>query len=157
MWNRREFEILGLSAAASALAAMAHGTDAKGDATSKEHHSETDVVDACAKACSDCERACDSCAAHCAGLLKDGHPEHATTLAACLDCADFCSAASQIVSRRGPFSALICESCAGACDHCAQACEKFPDDKHMAACAVACRTCEKACRSMLPHLGHSAG
>jgi hypothetical protein len=33
-------------------------------------------------------------------------------------------------------------------------CEKFPDDKHMAACAKSCRDCAKACREMIQHLKH---
>ena len=61
-----------------------------------EHH-EDDVMSACAKACSDCQRACDSCSTHCASMLKQGQKEHAVTLGTCLDCADFCAAASQIV------------------------------------------------------------
>jgi len=156
MYRRREFGLLGLSATAAALGGVAIAADEKGD-KAHDKHDETDVVEACAKACSDCQRACDSCAMHCGDLLKQGQKEHAETLASCLDCGDFCAAASRIVSRKGPFAGLICESCAQACDHCAQACEKFPDDRHMAGCAEECRKCEKACKAMLPHLGHAAG
>jgi len=158
MYRRREFGLLGLSAVAAAAAAVGDAARAADEKSTKHaEHAGTDVVEACAKACSDCQRACDACARHCGDLLKDGHKEHAETLATCLDCADFCAAASRIVSRRGPFAGQICESCADACDHCAKACEKFPQDKHMTACAQECRTCEKACKAMLPHLGHAAG
>lgn len=105
--------------------------------------------EACAKACADCARQCESCARHCADLMADGKKEHIVTLGNCADCAEFCTAAAKIVSRRGPMSAAICESCAKACDLCAAACEKFPDDEHMKRCAQECRTCAKACRDML--------
>jgi len=156
MIHRRQFGFQTLSAAA----AVAVGTSALAADEKKpvphEHHKD-DVMSACARACSDCQRECDACSTHCADMLKEGHKDHAVTLGTCLDCSDFCAAASQIVARKGPFAALICESCATACDHCANECEKFPDDKHMAACAEECRKCEKACKAMLPHLGHAAG
>jgi hypothetical protein len=156
MIGRRQFALHSLSAAtAAAFGAPGFAADNKQSAT-HEHH-EDDVMSACARACSDCQRACDSCSTHCTDLLTQGHKEHAVTLGTCLDCSDFCAAASQIVSRRGPFAALICESCATACDHCAKECEKFPDDQHMTACAEECRKCEKACKAMLPHVGHAAG
>ena len=116
------------------------------------HHGEHDeMLQACAKACSDCQRACDSCGTHCAHLLSEGKKEHLTSLMTCRDCATICTAAAQIVARGGPFWANICESCATACADCAKSCEKFPDDKHMQACAEECRKCEKSCRAMLKH------
>lgn len=156
MIGRRQFALHSVSAAAAAAFGSAvHAADAKKPA-GHEHHLD-EVMSACAKSCSDCQRACDSCSTHCAKQLEQGHKEHAVTLATCLDCSDFCAAASQIVARTGPFSALICESCATACDRCAKECEKFPQDQHMTACAEECRRCEKACKAMLPHLGHAAG
>ncbi|MEO8268873.1 MAG: four-helix bundle copper-binding protein, partial [Aureliella sp.] len=71
------------------------------------------------------------------------------TLSTCLDCADICAAASQVVARGGPFAKLICAACADACQKCAAACEKFPADEHMAKCAAECRQCEAACRKMI--------
>ena len=105
--------------------------------------------DKCAKACSDCQRACDSCATHCARLLAAGKKDHLKTLATCQDCATHCSAAACIVSRKGPFTDLICKACMEACARCGKACAAFPDDKHMKQCAEECRRCEKACREML--------
>ena len=157
MIGRRQFALHSVSAAAAAaFGSSAYSADADRPAADKHSH-EGDVFSSCAAACSDCQRACDSCSTHCAKLLLEGEKDHAATLATCLDCADFCAAASQIVSRKGPFAALICESCATACDHCAKACEKFPTDEHMKACAEECRRCEKACKTMLPHIGHAAG
>jgi hypothetical protein len=103
----------------------------------------------CAKECSDCQRACDECSTHCAEMLAKGNEHHQQTLATCQDCADVCAAASQIVSRSGPFSADICRACAGVCAQCAEACERHAHDETMAACAKACRSCEDACRRML--------
>ena len=60
-----------------------------------------------------------------------------------------CAVASQIISRGGPMSTLVCKACADACAQCAVACEKFPNDAHMKKCAEECRMCEKACRAMI--------
>lgn len=116
-----------------------------------EHMEHNEALQACAKACSDCQRMCDMCSTHCGHQLAEGKKEHVTTLMTCQDCADICAAASQVTARGGPFSGIICESCADACGACAKECEKFPDDEHMTACAKECRKCEKACREMLKH------
>jgi len=113
------------------------------------HHMQ--AFDQCAKECSDCQRACDSCAHHCAHMIASGKKEHLSSLQTCQDCATHCSAAACIMSRKGPFSDLICTACAEACARCGKECEKFPDDQHMKACAEECRKCEKACREMLKH------
>ena len=117
-----------------------------------DHMEHNAMMQSCAKACSDCQRACDSCATHCAHLLTEGKKEHLKSLANCQDCATVCAAPAQIVSRGGPHSVLICESCVKSCDQCAKACEAFPDDKHMKACAEECRKCEKACKAMVKHM-----
>lgn len=120
-----------------------------------EHSEHNEGLQACAKACSDCQRECDVCSTHCGHLLVEGKKDHMMTLMTCQDCADICAAASQVTARGGPFSGIICQSCADACAACAKECEKFPDDEHMAACAKECRKCEKACREMAKHAGHA--
>src|ERR1700683_4480025 len=78
----------------------------------KAHHMEhNEMLQACAKACSDCQRACDSCATHCSHMLHEGKKEHLASLTTCQDCATVCSAAAQIVARGGPFSNTICTAC----------------------------------------------
>lgn len=116
-----------------------------------DHMEHNEMMQACAKACSDCQRACDMCSTHCSHMLGEGKKEHSVTLATCQDCSTVCSGASQIVARGGPFSGIICAACVDACAKCATQCEKFPDDKHMKMCAEECRKCEKACRDMLKH------
>lgn len=135
-----------LALAIISVLAFAH----RGQAADHMEHNE--MMQLCAKACSDCQRACDSCATHCSHMLAEGKKEHLATLMTCQDCAAVCSAAAQIVARGGPFSNTICEACEKACADCGKACEKFPDDKHMKACAEECRKCEKACRAMLKHV-----
>lgn len=147
MLGRREFGVAG----ASMVAAVALGGTALAQPRQGSSHDE--MLQACAKACSDCQRACSSCSTHCAHELHAGHIDHIATLATCQDCADFCSSAAEIVARGGPFAALICESCAEACSRCAAECEKFKDDKHMKMCAEECRKCEKACREMVKSAG----
>jgi hypothetical protein len=148
MMPRREFTTLGLSAAALAgLQPAAHAADDK-----HEHgHGMSEMFEKCAKACNDCQRECDACATHCAQLLANGHKDHLTTLGTCRDCADFCSAAAEIVARGGPFAGLICDACANACQRCGKACDKF-EDKVMKKCAKECFECEKVCREMVKHV-----
>lgn len=155
MVGRREFGVLGVSAAAalalnSAVAAQKGKEKPKDDA----HSAHDEMLRRCATACNECQVECDSCATHCAHMLMEGEKQHFTTLQTCQDCADACEAAARIVARHGPFSLLICEACAQACDKCAKECEKFEDDKHMARCAEECRKCLKVCRDMIAHLGH---
>ena len=155
--NRREFT--GLSLGSFALASMSVTGESQEPAGAKKdlhakHAMQRDGFMKCAQACSSCQHECDSCATHCANILSEGKKEHMATLMSCRDCADFCTAAAQIVARGGPFSALICESCAEACARCGQECEKFPDDEHMKRCAQECRKCEKECREMAKHPGH---
>jgi hypothetical protein len=116
------------------------------------HAEHSEMLQMCAKACADCQLSCDSCSTHCARMLNDGQKEHLASLMTCQDCADVCSAASQIVSRGGPFSNVICSACADACGRCAKECEKFPNDKHMKTCAEECRKCEKSCQGMVKHV-----
>ena len=101
-------------------------TQEKGD---RKHHSET--MQECAKACSDCQRACDSCASHCGRLASDGKKEHLASLMTCQDCASVCTAAAQIVSRGGPFSGLICQSCVDASCSMRKRIREFAGDQHM--------------------------
>jgi Domain of Unknown Function (DUF326) len=111
----------------------------------------------CAKACADCLRECESCAHHCANLVASGKKDHLRTLGTCADCAEVCTAAAKVVSRHGPLTGTICESCAKACDMCAAECEKHANDEHMKRCAKACRDCATACRDMLKHVGNDGG
>lgn len=121
-----------------------------GSIQAQQHEHKQAFMD-CAKACDDCARICDACAAHCAQMVANGEKNHLNTLQTCADCATFCSAASRIVARQGPFSDLICTSCADACKRCGDACEQFANDPMMKECAEECRKCEKACRDMLKH------
>jgi hypothetical protein len=112
----------------------------------------------CAKACADCLQECASCAHHCGHIVATGAEDqrkaHLMTAAICTDCADFCAAATNMVSRQGPLADILCASCARACDRCAARCEKFTSDQHMQRCSKSCRDCATACREMVKHLGH---
>jgi len=145
--KRRDFTFAGLSAAALATAGqVAAGQEQRQSVAGGPSESYSE----CAKACSDCQRECDSCAAHCADMMARSQGQnHQTTLRTCLDCADVCSAASKIVSRSGPFSADICETCADACKRCGEACRQHQGDSRMQACAEQCQRCEQACRNMV--------
>ena len=130
------------------------GTGADRDPSSHDPHGQP--TPECAAECAECQQVCDSCAAHCLMLVADGQKEHQQTLQTCLDCAEICAAADRVVARGGPFSDVICRACAEACARCAAACEKFPDDEHMARCAKECRKCQQACETMLGEGKNSA-
>jgi hypothetical protein len=138
----KPFLLFGLLAASALAVAPARADDAP------KHH---EAMMACAKACAACQLECDSCLAHCKHLLSEGKKEHAPTAQSCGDCAAFCVLAARLTARTSPHSGLACEACAKMCDDCAAACEKHPNDEHMAKCAKECRTCAKACREMLEH------
>lgn len=82
-------------------------------------------------------------------MVIEGYKHHLASLETCQDCAAFYRAASSIVAKHGPFSDLICTSCADA----RKRCRDGKNDPTMKACADECRRCEKACRDMLKHLG----
>src|SRR5688500_717418 len=122
----RYLAALTATAAVGLLALSLPGhADAKRPADTKavaaEHKHDSHYMD-CAKACHDCARICDACGTHCAKMVADGKKEHLKTLQTCQDCATFCSAAACITARKGPFSDLICKSCADACKRCGDAC-----------------------------------
>lgn len=119
-----------------------------------QDHQHGDQFTMCAKACSDCQQQCDACFHHCATQLAAGKKENEKSMHTCVDCAECCKLAATLSARHSPFAAAACECCAKCNDECAVACEKFPDDKHMAMCAKSCRDCAKACREMIKHMAH---
>ena len=121
--------------------------------TVRADHEHAEHFTKCAKVCADCQVQCDSCFKHCLTLVADGKKEHAKTAQLCVDCAECCKTCSTLCARQSPLARPMLECCATCCDECAAACEKSPDDKHMAACAKSCRDCAKDCRAMLKHLG----
>jgi hypothetical protein len=71
-----------------------------------------------------------------------------------LDCADICSAAGHIASRRTGSNELIIQrvlsACEEACRLCAEECERHADmHEHCRICAETCRRCEQACAAAL--------
>ena len=145
--------LLSLLLVGTTVVALASQAQAEFKADDKDHpHGEHFA--ACAKVCADCQLHCDMCFHHCATLLAEGNKEHAKTMHACVDCAECCKLAATLSARNSPFATAACECCAKCNDECATACEKFPDDKHMAMCAKSCRDCAKACREMIKHMAH---
>ncbi|MCC6416793.1 MAG: four-helix bundle copper-binding protein [Gemmataceae bacterium] len=160
MRQRKPLAALGLAGVALALFTLAApGGQPRGKAgdKGKSGHPHHEMFERCAKACNDCQRICDTCATHCVHLLAQGQKEYMKMLRTCQDCADFCATTAQIVSRHGPFAALICQSCAEACKRCDEACDQFKDDPMMRQCAEECRRCERACREMVQHVGQQTG
>jgi hypothetical protein len=139
---------------AAMLVGLGGGRAASRDEEKDAHHG---AFNKCAQACAHCTLACESCFKHCLTMVAAGHKDHTRTVQTCNDCGDFCALAAKIVNRRGPMAATTCEACAKVCDTCGEACEKFPDDEHMAACAKACRDCARECREMVKHAGGDEG
>lgn len=116
-----------------------------GTAFSDEHDEHMLKV---AKLCADCQLECDACFKHCLTLAADGKKEYAKTAQMCVDCAECCKACASLCARQSPLARHMLKCCEACCKDCAAACEKFPDDKHIAACAKICRECAKECASM---------
>jgi hypothetical protein len=100
----------------------------------------------CIDACYACAIACEHCASE---DLKEDHLKHMVECVKLdLECAAFCRAAAEIMSKGGQFVHELCELCAKVCDACAAECEKHSDMEHCKTCAEACRTCATECRAM---------
>src|SRR5262245_14570061 len=154
MIDRRQFTVTGLWAAIVSALPTAGAADERTPVIGSKNPA--DHFEPCARACSDCQRECDYCAALCADMIVKGDQTFLATLQTCLDCANLCAAAAQIVSRHGTFSAVVCQACVEACLRCAKECETLgKGDDRMAACAKQCRACEKCCREMLAHSGEA--
>lgn len=102
------------------------------------------------EACYDCAQTCTSCADACLA------EEMVAQLRQCIrlneDCADICTAAARLGTRRtGSNEAVIrqvLEACVTACGACAAECERHASQhEHCRVCAEACRWCENACRT----------
>lgn len=106
----------------------------------------------CADTCHNCARMCEACSTHCSQLLAEGKKDHLEPLQTCRDCASICTAAASVTSRVGPFSEIICKSCAESCKRCGDTCAKHKDNPMIVRCAEACFKCEKACNEMLKHV-----
>lgn len=71
-----------------------------------------------------------------------------------LDCADICTAAGAMASRRTGSNIEVLraaiQACAEACRACGDECAKHAQmHEHCRICAEACRSCELACREAL--------
>jgi hypothetical protein len=113
---------------------------------------EDSMMKKCAQVCAACQVECDNCFQHCLKLLADGKKEHMKTAEMCADCAECCKACATLCARNSPLAKPMLECCITCCEQCAAACEKFPDDEHMAACAKTCRDCAKECKEMAKQL-----
>lgn len=103
-----------------------------------------------------CAQACTSCAASC--LAEPDPGPLASSIAACLDCADVCQTAARVASRplgatrRDALAALV-QSCAGMCELTAR--ESFRHEIHHRHCRLsmeAARACLEASEMLLEAL-----
>jgi len=147
-----KMRLLGLGTMLVALVGLTVGTADALEDKGQDHHGGPFMT--CAKACSACQLECASCFDHCVREVAAGKKEHAATARTCADCDKCCALAVSLCASNSPMATHICEGCAKCCDDCATACEKFADDKHMAACAKVCRDCAKSCREMVKHGKH---
>ena len=120
-------------------------------AMAEDDHAKT--LGFCATSCSACQLECASCFDQCMTHVANGHKDHAATARLCADCEKCCALVATLCAGNSPLAAHLGEGCAKCCDDCAAACEKFPDDKHMAACAKSCRDCAKSCHDMVKMMG----
>lgn len=126
---------------------------ATGGQVAASHSPHADHMLQCANVCADCQVVCDACFKHCLTLMSAGGKEHSETAQLCADCAECCKLAATLTARESLLAGPACECCATCCDKCAEACEKHPDDEHMAKCAKECRRCAETCRNMVKMVG----
>ncbi len=112
----------------------------------------------CVEDCFDTAQTCIACADACLGeeMVRD--------LVQCirlsLDCADLCSAAGHIATRRSGSNptviAAVLRACAEACARCAEACQLHASRmEHCRICAARCGQCEDACLEAVAELTNS--
>jgi len=63
-----------------------------------------------------------------------------------LDCAQFCTVATDFYIRDSETAGEILNLCAEICDESADSCELFFEDQAMKDCAEVCRNCSKICQ-----------
>ena len=99
-----------------------------------------------------CAQACTACADACLG------EEMVAGLRQCirldLDCADLCTAAAAMASRRTGNNQMMMrmtlEACAEACRLCVEECARHAGEhEHCRICMQACQTCERVCREAI--------
>jgi hypothetical protein len=98
---------------------------------------QTQVLDRCIEACTECSAECRRCADACRHM--EGMEDCAN---ACAECAMVCDRCVQTM-RAG--SNADCRQCAEVCERCASECEKHSHMEHCRYCADVCRTCMQAC------------
>lgn len=122
-----------------------------------EHHVQGSLIH-CVEDCLDTAQTCTACADACLG------EETVRDLTQCirvnLDCADRCSAAGHIASRRSGSNptvlAAVLRCCAEACARCAEACTLHASRmEHCRICAARCGQCEDACLEAIAELTDS--
>src|SRR5688500_6962059 len=112
----------------------------------------------CIEECLSCTQSCTSCADAC---LAESSVEH---LRQCirlnLDCADLCSTAAALLTRRTGANPQVLraalELCAFVCRLCAEECARHAEmHEHCRVCAEACRACQKACEAAISEVGNT--
>lgn len=146
-------ELLGtLGVTAAALTAVTGGRAFAAAPDDKD-----DGHDKCADACFDCEKECSEAFHYCCKQLSSGKATHAKAMHLCVDCADICSTAGKLVSRKSPLMVFTCQACAECCDACVAECDKL-SDADLKECCDALRKCSTACKEMVKAMaGQKAG
>ena len=116
---------------------------------------ETAVLAEAIDAMNDCRQACVTDVD--ADLSEPDLAEMVKCIRLCLNCADVCTASSDVSSRLGEYEpdvlTPLLEACVASCKACGDECERHaPMFEHCRVCADACRRCENACRELLAAL-----
>ena len=99
----------------------------------------------CLQACREALYATQHCAAECIkyGWRKSGR--HLSLI--CLDAADACAGAINVLARGSIHHREFCAFCAHLCLYCAEQCDNYMIQNRRSRCASACVSCAQACRS----------
>lgn len=104
----------------------------------------------CIQLCWECRTTCQTVLYnHC--LVEGGAHVERTHITLMSDCIEVCQTAADLMVRRSPGHAAVCNACADICLACATSCDGVAADtgsREMVACADICRRCAESCRAM---------
>lgn len=107
---------------------------------------QSNSMQSCIDACSDCHATCLSTIAHCLDMGgQHAASQHIKLLA---DCAQICATSADFLIRGSLLHKDTCRACAVVCGACAESCRTMGDDPAMKMCTEACDACAESCEQM---------
>lgn len=121
------------------------------------HGGTNDALIRCIEECYDCAQTCITCADACLG--EDDVAELVQCIRLNQDCADLCTAAGSVATRRSGSNEDVIRAvllaCELACRLCGEECQRHASmHDHCRICAEQCRACQVSCQQALQSMSH---